>query len=96
LLNRISVVTFALPFKRLFAKKEHEMSEDRPVVTQRIARMLRELEGGANSNRGRGTNIAEPATECGPHLKGRMARRWLLADTAAIYDHQEVAGPAPA
>jgi len=25
-----------------------------------------------------------------------MARRWLLADTAAIYDHQEVAGPAPA
>jgi len=41
LLNRISVVMFALPFKRLFAKKEHEMSEDRPVVTQRIARMLR-------------------------------------------------------
>jgi hypothetical protein len=37
--------TFALPFKRLFAKKEHEMSEDRPVVTQRIARMLREVDG---------------------------------------------------
>lgn len=71
------------------------MSEHRPVATQRIARMLRELEGGANPSRGRATNIAEPATDCGAHLKGRMARHWLLVDNADIHDRQEAVGPTP-
>ena len=70
------------------------MSEHRPVATQRIARMLRELEGGANPSRGRATTIAEPATD-GAHVKGRMARHWLLVDNAANHDRQEAVGPTP-
>ena len=65
---------------RFLAKKERQMFEQRPVANQRIARMLRELEGDANPARGRATKAAKPATACGAHLKGRMARHgfWLL------------------
>jgi hypothetical protein len=79
------VFTFALPFKRFPAKKEREMSEHRPVAAQRIARMLRELERGANPTWGYATNVAKPATDRGAHLKGQMAPNWLLADNAGIF-----------
>ena len=71
------------------------MSEHRSVTTQRIARMLRELEGGANTSRGRATNVAKPAIDCGAHLKGRLARHWLLVDNADTHDREDAVRPTP-
>ena len=71
------------------------MSEPRPVATERIARMLRELEGVANPSRRRAINVAEPATSCGAYPKGRIVRQWLRADNADIHNRQEAVGPAP-
>ena len=60
------------------------MSEHFPVATERTTRMFRELERDANPSRG--GQRAEPTTDCGAYLKGRIVRHWLLADNADIHD----------
>ena len=92
----VSVLSRLLfPSSGYLQRRSTNMSEHRGVATQRIARMLRELEGSANPSRGRATNIFEPATEFRAHSKGRMARHWLLVGNADIHDRQEAVGPTP-
>lgn len=59
------------------------MSQRHRIVTPRVARMLRELEG-THAAPNHASVVAKPATDRGAHRRKRAALQWFKAAVAAF------------
>jgi hypothetical protein len=59
------------------------MTQPHRVVTRRVARMLRELEG-TDTAHNHAADIAKPATNPGAHTRKRAAQQWFKAAAAGF------------